>query len=109
MEQKKFFFIEIFLVFFKTGFSALFLILIKSLSNVLLQGTDDWVWIGLTDFLEEGVFQWFTTSAEPNPPYWNDHEPEDKNHEEDCAGIHGDGWFDTNCEDYHNRFICEIQ
>jgi C-type mannose receptor len=74
-----------------------------------LAGPHQYVWIGLHDFQEEGEWVWFTSHKPATPSFWNPGEPEDKAGEEDCGGIVDGGWFDTNCEDWHNVFICETE
>ena len=66
-------------------------------------------WIGLEDFLEEGVFVWLTNKEPPEQTFWSAGEPDDRYTGEDCAAMTYTGaWFDGQCENTHRNFICEM-
>ncbi|XP_045183082.1 C-type lectin domain family 4 member E-like [Mercenaria mercenaria] len=73
--------------------------------------TNAW-WIGLTDVLVEGEWQWIDTNTDAKYLQWGPNEPDNVAVEEDCAaialsqGLHGLNWADTVCSNKLQP-ICE--
>ena len=59
------------------------------------------VWLGLTDFLQEGTWQWMSTKASPEFTSWGAGEPDNVVGQEggqDCVYILRNGvWDDESC------------
>ena len=79
--------------------------------NALVQAANGEGWIGFDDLQTEGTFHWVDAST-PTYTNWNQgtHEPNDSNHDEDCAYIHEDDgtWNDTACSDTR-KGLCECE
>lgn len=77
----------------------------NALVTELARGVD--VWIGATDFLDEGTFSW--VDGDPFGPYlaWRQGEPNDRDNE-DCLLLDAPrgGWDDRGCGELH-EFVCE--
>ena len=65
-------------------------------------------WIGLQDFVQEGIFQWITNQQAPEYTNWHLGNPNDAANGEDCGEITVDGlWNDNDCEFHLGSFVCE--
>jgi len=65
-------------------------------------------WLGLDDFIVEGDFKFSGSKASPDYTNWMPNEPNDYQHNEDCAVMEAGagGWLDIGCE-AKVPFICE--
>ncbi|XP_051898101.1 asialoglycoprotein receptor 2-like [Pristis pectinata] len=67
-------------------------------------------WIGLNDHGNEGQWEWVDgTAYNSTPTFWNDGEPNNAGHGEDCVHIESHGkWNDNECSsEFH--WICELK
>jgi len=57
------------------------------------------MWIGLTDRVTEGYFEWLDES-DVNYTYWERGQPDNSGGDENCVhmGYYGTGWNDQGCE-----------
>ncbi|XP_032992263.1 CD209 antigen-like protein C [Lacerta agilis] len=64
------------------------------------------VWIGLSDAVKEGAWQW-VDGSKPTERFWRPGEPNNKNNVEDCAVLYKEGnWNDIACN-LKVHFVCE--
>ena len=63
-------------------------------------------WLGLTDFLDEGVFSW-VDGADVGYTNWREGQPNNVNNNQHCAWIRGDGgWDDVTCK-RSEAYVCQ--
>jgi hypothetical protein len=76
-------------------------------STSISLGDDDW-WIGLSDRVTEGVYQWTDSTVNVQDFYGNG-QPDDWQGKEDCVEWHNatDAWNDQRCLEPNQGFICE--
>nr|XP_014424813.1 uncharacterized protein LOC102449260 isoform X2 [Pelodiscus sinensis] len=68
--------------------------------------SDKTYWLGLSDAMEEGRWQWVDQSTY-STSFWYIEGPDSKREEEDCASMRPSGmWDDSNCSQ-PNYWICE--
>lgn len=76
----------------------------------LLDGAgNDSHWLGATDILIEGEWQWAITLQKLTYTNWDAGQPNNDNTNQHCLEISGDRgfkWNDNECEE-HKFFICE--
>ena len=85
--------------------------------NVVSRNTGDFgmaesnkkFWIGANDINTEGSFTWIRTGAPLVYNDWRTNQPNNAHGIQDCASISYQHmqWFDDNCNDPHDAFICE--
>ncbi|KAK7488395.1 hypothetical protein BaRGS_00020369, partial [Batillaria attramentaria] len=72
---------------------------------------DQWIWLGIQDFLRDGDWRLASTGQKVNFTHWLRGEPDDNDHNEggsDCVEMRPDGyWEDTWCVNDENAVMCE--